>query len=616
MFSADARLLGTLVIYFRNPADPTDESLAFLEEIGHTIGTALQKQQIERRFGESRELHRVVVDGLAEGVVVIDRNHRVLMANPAAYEILRLKDGPIEGEVIEPLKLFKATLDEHGENVLFEDWPYVQALKTGKPQRNVPMGIIATDDELVWVSINAIPVGEVAGGLPEMVVVSFEDITVVRDAESRLHYVANHDSLTHLPNRAYLQEYMNRAIDRARRWQSQIGVQFVDLDRFKNVNDNLGHNIGDLLLREVAIRLQRCMRQSDIVVRHGGDEFVVITEDLSGETSMAQVAERIIEALSKPFVVSDHELFLGASVGIAVYPTDGADTQTLLRNADVAMYQAKTRGGNAYEFFTSALNDSARHRFSLELSLRRALERDEFRLAFQPRARVSDGKIIGAEALLRWESSDHGQVMPKDFIPLLENSGMIVPVGRWVLGRACAYAADWQARGLGPLNVAVNVSARQLRAPSLADDVADALKDSGIPAQQLELELTESMLTSDTREIGELFDALKRLGVDLAIDDFGTGYSSLSYLSRFPIDRLKIDQTFTAGIPESEYATEITQTVIAMARALRMGVVAEGVETQAQLDFLKSRGCDEYQGYLLARPIAAAEFEDFLRARG
>ncbi|MEX0959975.1 MAG: EAL domain-containing protein [Burkholderiales bacterium] len=614
MFSSGGDLLGTLVVYHRQPAQPTDETVAFLKEIGHIVGIELEKQRIASRLERSRELHRVVVTGLAEGVVVIDADDRVLMANPAAYRILRLEGMRIQGEVVEPKKLFQGTVDENGDDLPFERWPYVMALRTGRPQRDVLVGVVAKNGEMIWASCNAIPMSRVDGAPPDMVVLSFQDVTGVRDAESRLHFLANHDVLTRLPNRVQLQEQLEGAIERARRHREQVGVLFIDLDRFKDINDNLGHEIGDRLLCEASARLRHCMRQADTVARHGGDEFVVLTEELEAGESLCAVAERIIAALSAPYRLDRHELFVGASVGIAVYPRDGTDAQALFRNADVAMYQAKTRGGSGYEFFTADLNDRARRRFALETGLRRALEREEFSLVFQPRARVADGRIIGVEALLRWNSPEHGTIMPADFIPLLEYSGLIVPVGRWVLEQACAVVAGWKTQGLGDLNLAVNVSARQLRNDTLIDDVNAALAHSGLPARKLELELTESMITGDSRETERLFGALNELGVELAIDDFGTGYSSLAYLRRFPIDRLKIDRSFTAGVPESRHAVEITQTIIAMARALGMESVAEGVETEAQLEFLRTCGCDEYQGFLLARPMPAQDFETFIHS--
>jgi diguanylate cyclase (GGDEF)-like protein len=432
----------------------------------------------------------------------------------------------------------------------------------------------------------------------------FREIRVRRQAEEKLRIVATHDSLTALPNRTLLHERLSHALAKAQRHGRQLAVLLVDLDRFKNVNDTLGHEAGDKLLQLAARRLYDCLRETDTMARQGGDEFVVLMDELTDAEPITHVAQRILDAVAQPFVVEEREIHITASVGISVYPNDG---RTLLRNADIALYRAKDKGKNNYEFYSSQIDRYSMERLALEAGLRRALERGELRLHYQPKVRVATGRVCGVEALLRWQHPEIGLLGPDRFIPIAEENGLIVPVGAWVLKSACLQTRTWQRQGLPRFTVAVNLSPRQFVGESLIDDVRSALAASGLAASDLELEVTESMVMNDPDQAVDTLRRLKDLGIRVAIDDFGTGYSSLAYLKRFPIDSVKVDRSFVEDIPQDLDSMAIAQAVIAMAHNLRLKVVAEGVESEAQVSFLRGEGCDEMQGHYFGAAGAAGE---------
>ncbi len=439
------------------------------------------------------------------------------------------------------------------------------------------------------------------------------DLDERRQVEHNIRHLAHHDALTGLPNRALFRDRLTHAMAQADRYRQILAVMFLDLDRFKAINDTLGHDVGDQLLRIAAERLRTCVRDCDTVARLGGDEFTVIVEDLGSVQDAAVVAQKIIDGLAQPFHLLGHEVFITASIGITIYPTDGENVETLLRNADSAMYRAKEHGRNNFQFYVADMNTRARERLMLESALRRALEREEFTLYYQPRVDLFSGKVIGAEALLRWRHPEMGQVPPAEFIPILEETGLIIPVGEWVLHTACAQARAWQDAALGPVRVAVNLSVRQFLQRDLVDRVRRALERVNLDAGALELEITEDLLLEQNQANLVALEGLKALGVHIAIDDFGTGYSSLSYLKRLPIDTLKIDQSFIRDIERDADGKAIASAIIAMATSLRLTVIAEGVETEQQLGFLRAHGCDEIQGFSFSQPLTAAEFESLLR---
>lgn len=436
-----------------------------------------------------------------------------------------------------------------------------------------------------------------------------------KQAEERIRHLAHYDELTGLPNRSMFSQRLAHAIAQARRSSTQLAVLFIDLDRFKNINDTLGHAAGDTVLKEVAERLRGCLRETDTVGRLSGDEFVVMLEEMPQSMHCAEVAKKILAAVARPFLLDLQEYHLTASVGISTYPTDSEGLQGLLKNADVAMYRAKELGKNNFQFYSTQMNIHNLERLALESGLRRALERDEFVLHYQPKIDIRSGEIIGMEALVRWQHPTKGLIAPMQFIPLAEETGLIVPIGQWVLKTACARNKSWQEQGLPPLCIAVNLSARQFTHENLLQDVARVLSETGLEAAFLELEITESMVMNDPEEAIELLHKMKAMGVTIAIDDFGTGYSSLSYLKRFPIDSVKIDRTFIKDLPLDGDDAAITQAIIAMAHGLKLKVIAEGAETGEQLNFLRTHKCDEMQGYYFSKPLPESEFISLLQSR-
>jgi diguanylate cyclase (GGDEF)-like protein/PAS domain S-box-containing protein len=427
------------------------------------------------------------------------------------------------------------------------------------------------------------------------------------DAKSRLTYLAQYDALTNLPNRRHLAHSLEEAISEAARHGGRAAVMFIDLDRFKNVNDMLGHGVGDRLLVQAAQRLQACARPGDVVARLGGDEFALVLPELSGNADAALVAQRIIEALARPFHLQGQQLFVSASVGIASYPDDGGNAELLLKNADTAMYGAKNGGRDNYRFFQAQMHENTTRRVQMETQLRQALERDEFLLHYQPKLDLAAGTVSGFEALLRWNHPERGLVAPLEFIPILEDTGLILPVGEWVIGAVCRQIKDWEAQGMAPAPVAINLSARQLQQGDLPGAIARIVAGAGVAPALLEFELTESMLMTDPEAAVAILSRIKALGMRLSVDDFGTGYSSLAYLKRFPLDALKIDRTFVRDLADDPDDAAITKAVIRLAHSLNLKVVAEGVETVEQLRELKRYDCDEIQGYYVGRPLPAAD---------
>lgn len=445
------------------------------------------------------------------------------------------------------------------------------------------------------------------------------------DSERRLHRMAYFDSLTELPNRQFFREHLQIMTALAHRQKSKMAVLFLDLDGFKRINDTLGHHLGDLVLQTTGERLRKSLRTSDVLIRSGttedgielarlgGDEFTVLLSAIARNEDAATVAERIRVALARALTIRGHELYTTTSIGIAIYPEDGKTAEELLKNADLAMYYAKRGGGNTYQYFSTKMTEVAQRRLTLENHLRKAIERGELDLHYQPQLDLATGQFCGMEALLRWDCQELGRISPAEFIPLAEDTGLIVSIGEWVLRKACLQAKNWRNQGI-PLNrMAVNVSVMQLLHKGFPSLVATILAETGLEPNVLELELTESALISDEDNVLAVLLSLKQIGVQLAIDDFGTGYSSLSRLKNFPIDCLKVDQSFVCDIEQNSANASIVAVVIAMAESMGMNVIAEGVETNGQLAFLKDKRCNEVQGYLLSKPLPSAQVEEFLK---
>ncbi|HMH18935.1 MAG TPA: EAL domain-containing protein [Burkholderiales bacterium] len=434
-----------------------------------------------------------------------------------------------------------------------------------------------------------------------------------KQAEERVQHMATHDALTGLPNRMMFSQLLNHEIRSGQRYQRSFAVMFVDLDRFKFVNDTLGHEAGDKLLQEISVRFQACLRSSDVVSRVGGDEFVMLVEEVSETEHVANIARKILSAVMKPVVVLGQECRVTASVGICMYPKDAQDEQSLLKNADIAMYLAKEEGKNNFQFFSENIRIQSLERQTLETSLREALERNEFFLHYQAKLDLKTKQITGVEALLRWQHPDLGMVSPVKFIPVAEETGLIVPIGKWVLKTACAQNVAWQREGLSHLCMAVNLSARQFTDDGLTEDIRAVLEDTGMKPELLELELTESMVMQSPERAIRLLTAIKKMGVRIAIDDFGVGYSSLAQIKNYPIDTLKVDRSFIRDLEKNAEDRAITEAIITMGKTLSMTVVAEGVETQEQQTFLADHACDEMQGFYFSKPIDADQFAGFLR---
>ena len=472
--------------------------------------------------------------------------------------------------------------------------------------------IVRQDGEIRWVHER----GEYTfdeSGTPVRMVGIVHDITERRQAEQRLAHLAHHDALTDLPNRTLLADRLQQAIARARRLRESVAVLFIDLDRFKNINDTLGHGVGDRLLESVAARITRVMRAGDTVARPGGDEFVAVVTDIQTVEDIAKVAQKILRAFAGPYQVDSHELFISASIGISIFPNDGDDVDTLVKNADRAMYQAKESGRNTFQFYAPDMLESAMERLALETDLRKALDRGELHVYYQP-VTTAEGVVVACEALLRWQHQTLGLLLPDEFISLAEETGLIAPIGEWVIRETSRQMAHWVGEG-HDLRVLVNISPRQFQQRDLVDIVRDALEASGLDPRRLELEITESAVMRDVERTVAILCDLKNAGVRLSIDDFGTGYSSLSYLKRFPIDVVKIDRSFVRDVLTDKFDEAIARAVVTLAHSLELEVIAEGVETERQLSFMRDIGCDLIQGFLVSRPMPPSALSRFLKER-
>ena len=565
---------------------------------------AIEKQQAQAALRQSEERFRKIFELGPLGMGIVGLDYRFIQVNRMLCEMV--------GYPEEELVALKVTDITHPEDV-DHDVRNAQRLLRGELSHSQrEKRYLRKDGGDLWVHLT-VSLFRDDGGAPLYFLWMVEDVTERKRYEARLEYQANHDGLTGLPNRTLLADRIEQALRSARRYRRQVAVLFVDLDQFKFINDSLGHDLGDRLLKIVAERLRGCVRSNDTVARQGGDDFVVVLSDLAGDEDAATVAQQIQLAVNRPLDIDEHELEVSCSIGISIYPKDGEDVRALLKNADVAMYRAKEQGRNNFKFYTGELNDKAVARMTMEKHLRRALEREEFLLHYQPQVDLRTGRITGMEALLRWQSPELGLVSPAGFIPLAEETGLIVPIGEWVMKTACAQNRAWQAAGLSPLTMAVNLSPRQFRQEGLAETVARILRETGLEPRYLELEIVESLIMHDVQSATLILKKLKELGVQLTMDDFGTGYSSLSYLKQFPFDKMKIDQSFVREITSDPDSATIVRTIIAMAHSLNLRAVAEGVETEGQLSYLRSHGCEEMQGFYFSRPVPSGAFEQLLR---
>lgn len=566
-----------------------------------------ERREMEQQLAQANRLQQAILDFAPFAIISTNAEGLIRSANPAAERMLgqpveELLDKTRFASLFEPADVAARAAElslEAGARVApgFEVFAH-------KPRQGLTdereWNLICGDGSSLPAHVSVTALRDGNGALNGFLGIAY-DITERKRRDDYTRHIAHHDAVTGLPNRVLLQDRLQMAMKRSRRDSSQVGVLMIDLDHFKRINDSLGHHIGDLMLSKISERLGTCVRGGDTVARMGGDEFVVLLPDITEPDSIKRIAASIVERVSAPIMAGSHELHVTPSVGVSVYPADGQDVHTLLRHADMAMYQAKASGRRCFRVFSSAMERAAAEKLELEASMRRALEREEFVVHYQPQVCLNSGRVVGVEALLRWNDGVHGAVPPSRFIPVAEETGLIVPLGAWVLRTACRDAVRLQRSAGAAVRLAVNLSPRQFRQGNLQTLIEQALADSGLDPAHLELEITEGVLMDSSDELAERLQRLRALGLAFAVDDFGTGYSSLSYITRFPIDTLKIDRSFVSRLPDSAGDAAVAQTIIALAHSLRIKVVGEGVETEQQFDFLRARRCDMGQGFRFGR---------------
>ncbi len=561
----------------------------------------LASSQAEIKQSEAR--FRGLVESSSDWIWEVDANARYVYASPKIKELLGYAPDEVIGKT--PFDLMPA---EEARSVA-HDFASIAAER--RPFQALENQNLHKDGRIVVLETSGVPILDQDGNLLGYRGVD-RDITARKQAEERVIYLAYYDDLTGLPSRMLFKDRLSQAFIEADRKERLAGVMFMDIDHFKDVNDTLGHAAGNVLLQAAAKRLEGCFRPSDTVARFGGDEFAVVLADVGHVDDVVQVAQHVVDGFKEPFDILGHEMFVTFSMGITLYPFDDGSVENLLRNADSAMYAAKAAGRNCYRFYAASMTARTTERLALQAGLRQALDHGEFILHYQPQLEIGSNRIIGVEALVRWQHPENGMISPAQFIPVAEETGMIVPLGEWVLRTACQQAKAWQEQGLLDVCMAVNLSARQFREPLFSQRILAIVNETGLDPHSLELEITESVLVDGMESVNVVLQEFKRAGIMISLDDFGTGYSSLSYLKHFPIDKLKIDQSFVRDVLTDVNDAGLVRAIIAMARALQLRVIAEGVETQAQFDSLRTDGCDEIQGYFVARPMPAEQVADLI----
>jgi diguanylate cyclase (GGDEF)-like protein/PAS domain S-box-containing protein len=575
-----------------------------------TLAAVIDRAGVADALFNERERAQITLNSIGDAVICTDVAGKVSYLNTVAE---RLTGWPAAEALGQPFGTVLRIVDSNTGQAV-EDPMKTAALHDATMRLPSACVLIRRDGAKLPIEDSSAPIHDRGGGIVGAVMV-FHDVSAARALTERLAYFAQHDSLTDLPNRMLLNDLLMQALLTAKRHGSVLAVLYLDLDRFKHINDSLGHAVGDLLLQAVALRLTQCVRASDTVCRLGGDEFVIVLSEVSHPEDAAVCAENVLQSLRLPMVIDGHEVHVSSSIGIAIFPGDGDEVEVLLKNADSAMYEAKGSGRDNYQFYRRDLNSGASERQLLETSLRYAVAGDELELHFQPIMNLATGGCSGVEALLRWRHATRGLLAPSEFMSIAEESRLIVPIGRWVLAEACRHAKEWQQGRTTQLRLCVNVSAVELRSKEFAAGVAEILAQTGFDPGFLELEITETFLMQESKATDLVLQSLKRLGVKLALDDFGTGYSSLSHMRRFPVDTLKVDRSFVRELITDAADAGVVSAVIQMGKSLHMRVVAEGVETKEQVLFLRERACEEAQGFYFSRPINAAEFSDSLHRR-
>jgi diguanylate cyclase (GGDEF)-like protein/PAS domain S-box-containing protein len=570
---------------------------------------AVERKAMEEALFAEKERAQVTLNCIGDAVICTDADGNITFLNLVAEQMTSWSRQEAAGRpMAEVFRILDSNTREPAPNPMEKS--VEQNRRVDLPANCI---LVRRDGSEIPIEDSVAPIHDREGSATGAVIV-FRDVSVARAMALEMTHSAQHDFLTGMPNRMLLNDRVNQAIAWAQRNSKKVAVLFLDLDGFKHINDSLGHPTGDKLLQSVAKRLVDCVRGSDTVSRQGGDEFVVLLSEVGLSEDAAITARRMLQTVAEAHSIDQHDLHVTTSIGVSVFPDDGSDAETLIKNADTAMYQAKENGRQSYQFFKPAMNVRAVERQSIEESLRRALEREEFLVHYQPKVKLSTGQISGAEALIRWKHPVRGLVPPGDFIPIAEDCGLIVPIGNWVLREACKQACAWANQGLPVITMAVNISAMEFRDEDFLDGIFRALRETGLEPKLLELELTESVLMKRAESTQSILKILRASGIQLAVDDFGTGYSSLSYLRKFPIDALKIDQSFIRQITTAPDETTIVTAVISMGRSLKLRVVAEGVETLEELAFLQARHCDEAQGYYFSRPVLPEQFAKLLES--
>ncbi len=587
------------------------------DELMITVNNALNEKRLEKnnklmqsQLRESERLHRYLVNTSPDIIYILDKDGHFTFINERIESLLGYASKEIIGKHYSMLV--------HQNDIEIARYVFNERRVGDRASRNVELRLKCKDDNAqrffetrtLPIELSSMGIYQNGSGPKKRTYLGTygvaRDITERKLAEDTINFQAYHDLLTNLPNRALLRDRLSLAISQAKREDEMLAVMFLDLDRFKNINDSLGHVVGDELLQQVSTRLKGCIREGDTLARFGGDEFTLLLPKIAkGKEDVSKIAEKINEVLKDPFIIDNNELYVSASIGISIYPRDGTDMDSLIKHADIAMYNVKDTGKNNYRFYSTDMTTPYFQNLSLETGIHKALENDEFHLMYQPQINIKTGEIVGVEALLRWDHPEHGPITPAEFIPFAEETGMIVDIGHWVLRNACAQLKHWRDIGLPEIRMSINMSARQLTEKLIVKHISTLLRDYGIPGHCLEIEITENTIMGDMDSVIQKLKALSKKGVYIAIDDFGTGYSSLSYLHKLPIQTLKIDRAFIKEVNMKHAGNSIINTIVAMARGLNLNVIAEGVETQQQLDYLVEIGCSEAQGFLFGKPLTA-----------
>ncbi|MCW8911663.1 MAG: EAL domain-containing protein, partial [Gammaproteobacteria bacterium] len=592
----------------------------------NSVNNALKKRQLEQentrmqaKLQESEKLHRYLVNKSPDIVYMLDSSGRFTFVNKRLETLLGYKKEDVLGK--------------HYTSIIYEE-DHDKARHTFNERRtgdraitNVELRFKCKNNDctprhfetsIIPIEISAVGIynsnNEISNNKFLGTYGIARDITERVEAEEIIRFQAYHDMLTRLPNRTLLKDRLNQAISHSRRNDSKLSVMFLDLDRFKMVNDTLGHVVGDQLLQAVSVRLKKCLREGDTLARIGGDEFTLLLPEIHDNKCSERVSQKIIKSLEQPFSINGHEFFVSTSIGIAHYPADGTTMETLIKHADIAMYSVKGNGKNGYRFYADHMNEAYSKHLSLENDMRRALNQGQFKISYQPQLNIESGEVFAMEALIRWDHPERGSISPYEFISLAEETGLILPIGEWVLRNACAELKRWREAGLSNIRVAINISACQLEQENIVKTIIDILHENNIPGEMLEIEITENMIMKDIENGISKLTQLSNHGINIAIDDFGTGYSSLSYLKRLPIDTLKIDRSFIHDMQNSDEDASIIKAIIAMAKGLGLNIISEGVETKEQLELLKAWRCKNVQGFLFSRPIIQKDAIDFLKS--